>query len=260
MNTFTDLNQVLPTLISEGSMQDIERLVASSLSAKTVFAALKQSKRYETIGVFLPLLDLEHDEYLCEDFDRLFAQAIVEGNTEGIAQLNLHLKKYLNHKNIAFHYGQLATSSEPPIACEKQYTKMIEYQEGLVAVDNLDLLLLCEFIDVEHVCLTAGTYCAKRAMNHFGYHENNLKNYLKAAFLAKSLDTFYYLLEAVPSKEHFLAEVKKVAIKDMRFLSRKCVDVISWLLKESYLSFTKEEWEKIKKDFPLLYAKLQEDV
>ena len=257
---FTDLNSALSIILETGTIEDVQRLVQSNLTPESIFRGIKKTKRYETIGAFLPLLDLDHNEYRCEDFDRLFAKAIVEKNTEGVAQLRSHIGKYLNNKNIAFYCGQYATSPQLPIECNTDYTKMIEFQEGLVSADNLDLLLLFEVTQVERLCIVVGEYCAKKSMDHFGYDDNALKNYVQGVMFTKNLDTFRHLLETVEERDRLLAQVKKAVIKEMRFPLRDLTSTVKWLLKEKYVSFTEVEWAKMKKDLPVLYAALQEDV
>ena len=99
---FTDLNSVLSIILETGTIEDVQRLIRSNLTPESIFRGIKKCKRYETIGAFLPLLDLDHNEYRCEDFDRLLAKAIVEKNTEGVTQLRLHIGKYINNKTLHF--------------------------------------------------------------------------------------------------------------------------------------------------------------
>ena len=123
---------------------------------------------------------------------------------------------------------------------------MIEFQEGLISVDNLDLLLLVGVTQVDRLCIIAGEYCAKKSMRHFGYDDEALKNYAQGAMFSKNLNTFRHLLETVEERDRLLAQVKNVVIKQMRFRSEDLISVV--------------KRAKMKKDLPVLYAALQENV
>ena len=128
MESFTDLNKVLPSLFARGTVEDAQRLVAASLAPDSIIEEIKKSKRYEMIESFLPLLQLGENTDRCEEFEKMFARAIADEQEEGIRQLQLHLSNYCSNNQIAFYYGQLATSPQLPIECDQDYTSHLEYQ------------------------------------------------------------------------------------------------------------------------------------
>lgn len=259
--SFVDLNEVLPRVVATGAREDVQRLVASNLTTNSIVEVMKKTRRYELLDLFLPLLNLDCSRELCETFDILFAEALAEGNAEGLAQLRRHLKPYLDHRNIAFHYGQIATSTQLPVACDRDYTQMVEFQEGLVSVNNVDLIPLREqHYSRERLHIAASEYCAKGSMDCFGYDTDKLKGYIRGAIFMQNFATFQHLLETVRDRERYLTRVKKVVLREIRFQSRETIQFVSRLLKEGYLSFTEEEWAMMQKDLPLLYAGLQAGV
>lgn len=259
--SFVDLNEVLPTVVSAGTREEVQKLVASNLTTNSILEVMKKTKRYDLLNLFLPLLKLDGDRELCETFDILFAEALAEGNAEGLAQLRKHLKPHLDHHNIAFHYGQIATSAQLPVECDRDYTETVEFQEGLVSVNNVGLIPLREQrYNRERLCITAGEYCAKESMTYFGYDTDELKGYLRGAIFMQNFATFQYLHETVSDRERYLTQVKKVILREIQFASKETIPLVSWLLKEGHMSFTEEEWTKMRKDVPLLYTGLQADV
>ena len=182
MIAFTDLNEALPEVLANGNAADAERLVACALSPRAVFSSLIESKRYDLLKVFLPLLQivLELDPSTHEQVDSFLARAILDNDREGVKEIKLHLDEYLYTPSVAFYCGSFATGDLPEIG--EDYDAYSEYREGIVSVDNLDLLLTSE------VRLVAGS-------------KPLLKEYVFGALDRDNLDTIAYLSEKVKKKE-----------------------------------------------------------
>lgn len=257
MLSFANLNEGLTAVLATGTVDDAERLVASTLLADSVFTALTQAKRFDLLGTFLPLLDLDRRPELYESIDRLFAEAIVEGNQEDAKQIKLHLGKYLNDVSVSFHVGTLMTSAVT-LGEHEDYTAYTQYKEGLVSVDNLDLLLTLRNgqIETSELRQAAGRYCAKRVMNHFGYSKPLVGQYIRGAFERENIDTITYLFEKVKKKEVVLKLVKN----QIFFYSGWTPTFACELVANGYVSFTKDEWRRIKSEYSSFYRYVSADV
>lgn len=218
---------------------------------------IKKSKRYDLISAFLPLLDLDQDAYRCEEFDKLYAKAILAENQEEITQLELHLKRYLNNNNIAYYYGRISIKNELPSECGQDFLAHLEYREGLVSVDNLDLLLALDLegYNLQSLYKEAGASCAKRVMDHFGYSSDIIECYVKGAFRTKNKETITHLWLNVENKEILSGLIKYNLPADLAIVPYE-----QWLIANKYLILDQEDWEDMNRNFPLLYTALEQDV
>lgn len=260
MATPLDLNDFLGPLITNGSLADLQGLLDLSLRPRRIIAEIARTKRYGVLPLFLPILHSKEDG-ISKDLARLMAQAMIDGDVEGTAFLRERLQGNLTtSEDIAFACGQIATSL--PDKCGLSYTYRHcgnEFSKGLISVDNLDLFLRHRGRESLPRCffLFVGQYGAKRIMNHFGYQISSVKMYLRGSFQKQNQDTISHLFEQVEDKTWLRKEIKHRTFK--QYIDN-IAPLVSWLLGEGYLQFTKEDWDELDKTCPVLYKALQADV
>lgn len=255
MTTPLDLNSFLTPLLTGGSLADLQGLIDLSLDPDRILTEILQTKRYEALPLFLPLLHLKKGDERTMILAKMMAQAFLDEDEEAVGLLRRHLQEYVKTGQIAFCCGQLATS----LSASHNYRFHMEYEEGLISVDNLELFLLHRGSKPisDYLLESAGHYCAKRIMDHFGYSHVAKDRYLCGAFAIKNQDTIRHLFDRVEDKIS-LPE----GIKCFTFSHSNSVTLVSfarWLLREGFLQFNEEDWEELKVHSSIYFG-LQSDV
>lgn len=257
MNTqFVDLNSSLTALLVNGTVEDVKRLVACSLTPDRVFQSIIETKRYDTIPLLIPFLQLNDNEEFCDEFARIYAQAIVDGNVEVKNQLRC-LGYDLDDNQIAFHYGTLITSAE---GCDANLISYSSFSHGLISVDNLDLFtILNEDHLTTYLCICSGEHRAKRMMSHFGFSSDNLKYYISGAIGKLNKETIVYLFEKVEDRK-MLLKLMRLGILDRYDIRDDFFNFVRWLLSQGFLEFRECHWKRLELHQSILYNALQSDV